>query len=119
VQSDGPHLAYADTKRHLQQQWYTVSSGQWAAQDLTYVPGMALVGSGSPMTSWVQSDGPHFIYGDANAHVEQLWYTISPGMWAAELSPRTFWTLLRELSSLTCRLTIVLEDLSAALCFAE
>lgn len=37
VQSDGPHVVYADATGHVRQLWYTVASGQWAAQDLTSV----------------------------------------------------------------------------------
>ena len=59
VQSDGPHVAYADANGNVYQLWYTVGTGQWAAQNLMTVPNSVPVGPGRPMTSWVQSDGPH------------------------------------------------------------
>jgi hypothetical protein len=37
VQSDGPHAAYADAEGNIYQLWYTVSTGQWAAQSLMSV----------------------------------------------------------------------------------
>src|SRR5258708_37025860 len=59
--------------------------GQWVAQDLSTVPGTALVAPGSGLTSWGQSnDGPHVVYADANGHVRQLWYTTRTGHWAAQ-----------------------------------
>jgi len=86
VQSnDGPHVVYADANGHVRQLWYTLATGQWAAQDLTTVPNAVPAGTGSAMTSWVQSnDGPHFVYADANGHVRQFWYTIATGQWAAQ-----------------------------------
>jgi hypothetical protein len=42
------------------------------------------LGSDRPMTSWVQSDGPHVCYGDANGGLYQLWYTVKTGQWAAQ-----------------------------------
>jgi hypothetical protein len=84
VQDDGPHVAYADANGNVNQLWYTVKTGQWAAQSLMTVPNAAAVGPGSPMTSWVQSDGPHVVYADANGNVYQLWYTIGTGQWAAQ-----------------------------------
>jgi 20S proteasome alpha/beta subunit len=78
VQSDdGPHVVYADATGNLYQVWYTISTGQWAAQSLMNVPNTVPVGPGSAMTSWVQSDdGPHVVYADANGNLYQVWYTI-------------------------------------------
>jgi catechol 2,3-dioxygenase-like lactoylglutathione lyase family enzyme len=84
VQSDGPHIAYADPNGNVYQLWYTEKSGNWAAQSLMNVPGAAPVGAGSPMTSWVQSDGPHIAYADPTGNVYQLWYTEKTGNWAAQ-----------------------------------
>jgi hypothetical protein len=85
VQSDGPHVVYADANGGLRQIWYTVSTGQWAAQSLMTVAGMVPAGPSSGMTSWVQqSDGPHVVYTDAGGNLRQIWYTISTGQWAAQ-----------------------------------
>jgi len=91
VQSDGPHVVYADANGNVNQLWYTISTGQWAAQSLMTVPNMVPVGRGSAMTSWVQSDGPHIVYADANGNVNQLWYTISTGQWAAQSLMNVGW----------------------------
>jgi hypothetical protein len=84
VQTDGPHIVYADANGHVRQLWYTVATGRWAAQDLTTVPDAVPAGPGSAMTSWLQSDGPHVVYTDANGHLRQLWYTLATGLWAAQ-----------------------------------
>src|SRR5579883_1488330 len=36
------------------------------------------------LTSWTQSDGPHFIYVDGNGHLNQIWYTLDSGVWSAQ-----------------------------------
>jgi DNA recombination-dependent growth factor C len=86
VQSDdGPHVVYADANGNLHQLWYTIRTGQWAAQSLMNLPNVVAVGPGSAMTSWVQSDdGPHVVYADPNGHVRQIWYTLSTGRWTAD-----------------------------------
>ena len=84
IQSDGPHVAYADTNGNIHQLWYTLRTGQWFAQNLANVPNAVAVGSGRPMTSWIQSDGPHVAYGDAYGNIHQLWYTVTPGYWSAQ-----------------------------------
>lgn len=84
LQSDGPHVAYGDVYGNIHQLWYTVSPGYWSAQSLAGIPNAAAVGWGRPMTSWVQSDGPHVAYGDAYGNVYQLWYTVSPGYWSSQ-----------------------------------
>jgi hypothetical protein len=96
VQSDGPHVVYSDANGNVNQLWYTISTGHWAAQSLMNVPSIMPVGPGSAMMSWVQSDGPHVIYaflqgwpnslGDskANMHLQQLSYTIATEQWAVQ-----------------------------------
>ena len=84
VQSDGPHVAYADSNGNIYQLWYTVNTGQWAAQSLMTVPNTVPLGPDKPMTSWVQSDGPHVAYADSNGNIYQLWYTVNTGRWAAQ-----------------------------------
>jgi hypothetical protein len=84
LQSDGPHVVYADDNENVNQLWYTILTGTWAAQSLMNVPNAVQVGPGSPMTSWVQSDGPHFVYADVNGNLTQFWYTVGTGQWAAQ-----------------------------------
>jgi hypothetical protein len=85
IQSDGPHVAYADANGNVYQLWYTEKTGQWAAQSLMTVPNVLPVGSGSAMTSWVQAnDGPHIVYTDVIGHVRQLYYAIATNQWAAQ-----------------------------------
>lgn len=52
--SDGPHIFYVDAKQHVNQLWYTISTGQWLNADLG-----VLAAPGAPLTSYVASDGLH------------------------------------------------------------
>jgi hypothetical protein len=86
---DGPHVVYADANGNLHQIWYTIQGSAnhaqgWAAQPLSNVANVVPAGPGSPMTSWVQDDGPHVVYADADGGLRQIWYTISTGVWAAQ-----------------------------------
>jgi hypothetical protein len=84
VQSDGPHIAYIDGAGGIRQLWYTTASGAWSAQTLMTVANVVAAGANSPMTSWVQSDGPHIAYTDGAGGIRQLWYTIASGAWSAQ-----------------------------------
>ena len=84
VQSDGPHFIYVDGNGHLNQIWYTLDSGVWSAQDLTATVGASSATAATALTSWMQSDGPHFIYVDGNGHLNQIWYTLDSGVWSAQ-----------------------------------
>ena len=84
IQSDGPHVVYADASGNLHQLWYTLNTGAWAAQSLMTVPDTVPAGPGGPMTSWNQSDGPHVVYADASGNLHQLWYTLRIDVWTAQ-----------------------------------
>lgn len=71
--SDGPYFVYVTTSGHLQEAWYSESGGAWHDQDLTTITGAALAASGSALTSWVQSDGPHVVYVNSSGHLQQIW----------------------------------------------
>jgi hypothetical protein len=84
MQSDGPHFVYIDANGNLNQIWYTISSGAWNSQNLTGMTKSPAASVGSALTSWVQSDGPHLVYVDANNHLNQLWYTTSANTWRTQ-----------------------------------
>jgi hypothetical protein len=84
VQSDGPHFVYEDNIRHLDQMFFLFSSNTWNMQDLTAFAAAPIPIPGSALTSWVQSDGPHFIYEDPFQHMHQLFFLLSNDTWNAE-----------------------------------
>jgi hypothetical protein len=80
VKSDGEHIWYLDTNRHLNQLWYTSSYG-WVNQDITAAAGATLAVTGSALTSFSISDGDHIVYLDSSNHVHQLYYNNSGYGW--------------------------------------
>jgi hypothetical protein len=81
VQSDdGPHFAYADASGGIHQFW-NITLNSASTRSLMTVSGTVLAGPQTPMTGWVQSDGPHFVYTDANGDLQELSYTVSIGVW--------------------------------------
>jgi hypothetical protein len=84
MMSDGPHFVYIDSNGDVDQMWYATASGEWGTQNLTEMLGATTAVISNGLTSWTQSDGPHFIYEDANGHVHQMWYTTASGEWATE-----------------------------------
>ena len=71
--TDGPHIVYLDAAQHVNQIWYTTSARAWSAQDLTatVAPGTPAA-SGSALTSFSITDGPHVVYVDAAQHINQF-----------------------------------------------
>ena len=61
---------YEAETQHVNQLWYD-SSG-WHGQDLTAFVGGPITSPLTSFTSWIQSDGPHTLYVDANQHLNQF-----------------------------------------------
>ncbi|HET6841891.1 MAG TPA: hypothetical protein VFK06_09410 [Candidatus Angelobacter sp.] len=81
VQSDGPHFVYEDANQHLNQMFFLLSNNTWNTQDLTATTGAPSAEFGSALTSWVQSDGPHFVFQDGNQHLNQMFFLFSNNTW--------------------------------------
>jgi len=81
VQSDGPHFVYQDQNQHLNQLFFLLGNSTWNTQDLTTTTSAPLATPGSALTSWVQSDGPHFVYQDGSQHLRQLFFLLSNSSW--------------------------------------
>lgn len=75
VQSDGPHVIYVNSNQHLQQIWGGSPTTSWNTQDMTAVFGFPGIAPGTPLTSWVESSGPRFVYVNSNQHLQLSWYT--------------------------------------------
>jgi hypothetical protein len=81
IQSDGPHFVFEDANQHIRQMWFTFSTNAWSTQDLTAFIGAPPATPGSALTSWIQSDGPHFAYEDANQHIQQMFFLLINDTW--------------------------------------
>jgi hypothetical protein len=84
VQSDGPHFVFSDVDQHIRQIFYLLALNSWNTQDLTAVTGAPLPSPQTALTSWVQSDGPHFVYADANQHLNQMFFLLGNNTWNSQ-----------------------------------
>lgn len=74
----GQHVFFIATNQHVHQLYYAHSTQEWADQDLTAMTNGAVAGTGSSLTSLLDSEERAF-YEGSNQHVYQL--VTHPGGW--------------------------------------
>lgn len=71
---DGPRVYFVDTNQHIDEIGYHGSNG-WANFDLMSQAGVSTTAlAGTPLTSYLASDGPRMYFLDANQHIDEMGY---------------------------------------------
>jgi Phosphate-induced protein 1 conserved region len=80
--SNGEHVYGIGANQHVYEFYWNGGTGSWGSGDLTALTGNTLAASGSPLTSFNNSNGEHIYYVSQSQHIEELYWNSSTSTWS-------------------------------------